>query len=421
MASIRPTARRRKDTIDRTIRFWPVFALFPIIVVGQVKATGFVSLGGVDTTVLSVVLLLAITIVTLLRHPRYPVRQMLPYFIFALVVLVGVSMSDPGDYQSQKARDFFLLSGVIVCCIPVLLRDVRDLRGLIAVWFSGGFLVASLVLILGGAADLYGRAGIGEATLGPAYLSAAALVVGGAAVGEKLLPLTVALPGMAVSGIALVTIGSRGPIVGAAVGLVAWILLRGVLRARSLMVLMVVVAVAWAGVRQASEVALSRLTIEDSAREGLWATARMIFIDHPFLGVGWGDYSTVSGLKYPHNLFLEAAAELGVLGLVCILALLVIACARVWRSRSAPEVRVLASVAIVMLVGQQFSSDLTNRLFWAAIIPCLLLPVRGGSPEAASPTNVRRSRGRPAARPRVAVAPRLVDPQPARRQSKSRT
>lgn len=405
-------------TPARAFGFGPVFALLPIIVVGTVKATGFVSIGGVDTTVLSVVFLLAASIVTFVRHPRYPVAQMLPFFLFSLVVLVGVARSDPGDYQGLKARDFFLLTAVVVVCIPVLLRDVRDLRGLVAVWFVGGTLIAALVLVVGAGEDLYGRAGIGEATLGPAYLSAAALVAGGAALGEKVLPFAVALPGMVVCGVALVTIGSRGPMVGAVVGLAAWMLLRGVLRARSLMVLLVVSVVAVLGVRQASEAAVSRFVLGDPARQDLWAIARMTFLESPLLGLGWGDFSTVSWAEYPHNLFLETASELGLVGVLCVLALLAVVGVRVGQSRSAPEARVVAAVAVVMLMGQQFSADLTNRVFWIAIIPCLLLPLPGGNPEASSSTEARPPRSRRAVRPLQRVDRQAVYSQPTGTQAK---
>lgn len=361
-----------------TIR--PIFALLPILVVAQVKAAGFVSIAGVDTTLLSLALLVGISAVKFLRDPWYPARKMLPYLLVSVVVVLGMARSDPGEYQSSKAQEF-LVTSVVVACIPVLLRDVRDLRGLLGVWFWGGTLVAALVLIVGGSEGLWGRAGIGEATLGPAYLSAAVLVVGSAGLGERILPFAVAIPGIVLGGVALVTIGSRGPIVGAACGILTWVLLRGlgVLGRRTIMALMAVGVAALVGLSRASDTALSRFSFEDSARAELWATARNAFLDSPIIGLGWGDFSTVSVLawtqKYPHNIFLEVAAELGVLGVLSLMALLVIASLRVWKNRS-PEVRVLAAVAAVMLVGQQFSTDLTNRMFWIALVPCLLLPVR---------------------------------------------
>ena len=408
-----PRRRERGDAGERDSEFklWPVLSLLPIIVVGTVKATGLVSIGGMDTTLLSVALLFAATTINFLRYPHYPVRHMFAFILFSLVVLLGVGRSDPGLYQTLKARDF-ILTAVVVLCIPVLLRDVRDLRGLIAAWFFGGTLVACLVLVVGGGEDLYGRAGIGEATLGPAYLSAAGLVVGGAALGERLLPFIVALPGLAACGVALVTIGSRGPMVAAAVGLAFWIVLRGVLRGRSLAVLLVVSGVALVGVQQASEAALSRIVFEDPSRQELWAIARTAFLEVPFLGLGWGDYSTVSWAEYPHNLFWETASELGLLGLLSVLALLTVASVKISRSRSIREARVVSAVAIVMLLGQQFSADLTNRVFWIAVIPCLLLPLEIGKPDATSSRNAGPPQGHQALARLERDAQQAVEPLP---------
>lgn len=389
---------------ERALRLWPVAALLLVIVAGRVKSAGLSSLGGVDLTVLGMLILLAVATVTILRRPRYPLGKLLPFIIFALVVLVGVARSDPGDYQALKVRDF-LLTSVVVLCIPVLLRDTRDLRGLIATWLVAGMLAATLVLVVGGSEELYGRAGIGQDTLGAAYLSAAALVVGAASLGERLLPLWIALPGTAAGGVALIMVGSRGPMVGAVVALACWMLLRGALRGRSLVVLLVVSVVALVGVRQASGVAIARLAGfgEDPVREQLWAAAGTAFFEAPFLGLGWGDFSTFYGFDvYPHNLFLETAAELGILGLSALLLLLVVAFVRVLQSRSAPEVRVLAALAVLMLVGQQFSGDLTERVFWIALIPCLLLPLRGDSKrEDASSGDVARRPTRHVTRPVV--------------------
>lgn len=404
---VRPSARSRRtprSTPDRPIKLWPSLALLPIIVVGTVKATGFDSLGGVDTTILSVVLVLMASVTTFLRHPRYPVQQMLPFLLFAMVVLLGIALSEPGEYQSLKSRDFFFLTGVVVWCIPVILRDVRDLRGLFVAWFVGGAFVAALVPIVGGAKDLYGRAGIGEATLGPAYLAAVAVVVGGAALGEKLLPPVLVLPGVAVSGVVLFMIGSRGPLIGATLGFLTWILLRGVLNPRSLAVLGLMAGVVLIGLREASEAALSHLVLEDPAREELWATAGRAFLENPVFGLGWGGYAAVNWIdEYPHNLFMETAAELGMVGLICLLVLLAMAARGVWRTRSAPEARIVAAVAVVMFMGQQFSSDLTYRVFWIALIPCLLLPAIEWRQDTRPTTESTARSGRSATRPQGAA------------------
>lgn len=337
------------------------------------KPAGIVTVLGIDTTVASVAILLLATAVTFVRRPGYPLKEMLPFLLFAVVVLLGVAYSDPGEYQAMKMRDFFLLTGVIVACIPVLLRDVQDLRGLFFTWVLAGSIAAVTVLLVGGSDGLYGRAGIGESTLGPAYLAAAGLVAGAVGWGERLLHRLAAIPAIGITGIAVVTIGSRGPLLSAFAGLAAWALLSGALRGRTILAGLALCGAVLLGIRMAPEEALSRLFIyRDLAREDLWAIARAAFLDSPILGIGWGDYSTISFGNYPHNALLEVGVELGLVGLLAFITLLTAATLRTWRRRDVSEARVLAAVAVTMVLGQQFSSDLTNRVFWIALVPTLL-------------------------------------------------
>ncbi len=113
-------------------------------------------------------------------------------------------------------------------------------------------------------------------------------------------------------------------------------------------------------------------SFEDIARQDLRSSAWLASSDHPILGLGWGDFTTVAAARYPHNAPLEVAAELGLVGLIAFIALLFGAALRTWRSRTTGEVRVLGAVAVAALVGQQFGSDLSNRFFWIAVIPTLL-------------------------------------------------
>ena len=71
-------SRHGEEADRRTVRLWPIFALLPVLIVGQIKATGFTSLVGIDTTVLSVAFLLGATAVAFLRSPGYPARRCFP-------------------------------------------------------------------------------------------------------------------------------------------------------------------------------------------------------------------------------------------------------------------------------------------------------------------------------------------------------
>jgi O-antigen ligase len=341
------------------------------------KPAGIVTVLGVDTTVLAVGILLIAASREFLRHPHFPLREMIPFLAFASVVLVGTMMSNLGDYQVLKTRDFFFITSVIVVCIPVLIRGVGDLRGLVFMWLLVGSAAAGTVLLAGGSDTLLGRAGIGEATLGPAYLAAAGLVAGVASLGERIIHWLATVPVIGLTGLAVVSIGSRGPLLGAIVGVAAWMLMgtERVRLRRTLLAGLALVAAFLFGVLAASDASLNHLFLyEDPARQRLWAIARLAFLEHPVLGLGWGDYTTVASFSnpYPHNAVLEVAAELGLVGIVAFISLLFAGARRTWRRRTTGEVRVLGAVAVVALIGQQFSSDLTNRFFWIALIPTLL-------------------------------------------------
>jgi putative inorganic carbon (HCO3(-)) transporter len=115
-----------------------------------------------------------------------------------------------------------------------------------------------------------------------------------------------------------------------------------------------------------------------------------IFLDNPIVGVGPGayfreysrDYANRLGLRYlrserrGHSLYLEMAADLGIVGLGAFLAMvgttmaLVYRCARYWRRRD-PERAMLASSVFFALVAYLASSAFLHlsyqRFFWALL------------------------------------------------------
>ncbi len=73
--------------------------------------------------------------------------------------------------------------------------------------------------------------------------------------------------------------------------------------------------------------------IDDGSRTLMWAAAVSLFIDHPFLGVGYGNYrflyadfafipGAVPGLLDAHNIYLQLLAETGVVGFLSFLVLM---------------------------------------------------------------------------------------------------
>jgi putative inorganic carbon (HCO3(-)) transporter len=100
------------------------------------------------------------------------------------------------------------------------------------------------------------------------------------------------------------------------------------------------------GLLQGTRVSQSEGVLRSRLTEMLAAWS--VFVDHPFLGVGPGQYEPVYSIQYmsnpdiafkeigrsrrAHNLYFELAAETGILGLACFLAMVGTVQARLWRA-----------------------------------------------------------------------------------------
>ena len=110
----------------------------------------------------------------------------------------------------------------------------------------------------------------------------------------------------------------------------------------------------------------------------IWQVGLDTFLRHPVFGIGAGGYFTsVRGgeIIYPHNLFLEAGAELGIVGLGLILLLITIPLIR-WRKCSGMRLsshhRLLFNLALwvysYFFIEVMKSGDFnSNRTFWMSI------------------------------------------------------
>jgi putative inorganic carbon (HCO3(-)) transporter len=131
-----------------------------------------------------------------------------------------------------------------------------------------------------------------------------------------------------------------------------------------------------------------------------------VFLDHPMLGVGPGefaeDYSTVYGNRIglveqrksyrAHNLYLETLAETGAIGLVCLLSVLFVIMRGLWKIRSLlkpsrPDIANAAGAFFLSLSAYLISAIFAHlsyqRYFWilVALSSAALRVIRSHSPE----------------------------------------
>ena len=132
------------------------------------------------------------------------------------------------------------------------------------------------------------------------------------------------------------------------------------------------------------EVALQALLLRDPqalqlfARTTIWQAGWQSFQAHPLLGLGAGGYLLPMArftVRYPHNLFLEAGAELGIVGLLLVLPLILLPLIR-WRQCSKLQLHgrsrllfdAVLAVSMFFFVGVLKSGDFnSNRTFWMSL------------------------------------------------------
>jgi O-antigen ligase len=171
---------------------------------------------------------------------------------------------------------------------------------------------------------------------------------------------------------------SRGGLVALAVAIVSGTIVGGRIRRYFALLAMAVLAVGGAYVAAvASQQALDRLTSPGSGtgRLDLWSIATQMVADHPYLGVGAGNFEIVApqyasrtlNLPYvhlvvdrphvAHNTYLGVLAELGIVGLVAFgvvvmtILLLTRRATRLFARISSPELELVSRGVLVSLLG----------------------------------------------------------------------
>lgn len=197
--------------------------------------------------------------------------------------------------------------------------------------------------------------------------------------------------GLGAAGAALLTVlsGSRGALVALCAGLLALAFARRHHPLRTLLVgtgAVLATALLLHGTsvgraaRSSFEERVLRLTLEDehdAGRREIYRDALELGMRSPIRGEGLGAFETASTFSYPHNLFLEAFCEGGLVALGLLLAFLgpaILAFAR----RPPPDPRSLAGY-VTLLVAAQFSGDFFDSR--GVFVFALLLPMSPRPPK----------------------------------------
>jgi O-antigen ligase len=322
--------------ITSLLAAYPEVNLAIFLYIGMVKGDPQISsLVPVDLTAVLAALLLLSCVFRYLRPCRLVPLPSAFGFYLPLIGLMVASLFYTPDLAAgvQKASRFLLLNGLAIIAPFILLDSPRRMRRFL--YTVAGFGVLLAVVALDGMRG-HARLTIGGGDplqLGTAVAEALAvfwsLLLPEASRARKLLfyPATVALT------ITLLSTGSRGPAIGV-VGCIALaiFLYRRLLKDVAVLTALTgAVAVLFVHIPADAFAYLATLTNENagqllSFRADLMALAWRLIREHPLLGVGIGGYSFYSPdpnlYDWPHNIFLELGAELGVFATAFFTALL---------------------------------------------------------------------------------------------------
>lgn len=363
-------------------------------------------------------MLLGVT-VTMVRRDRVhpPLRLALDFsavgvFALGLLMLLRLPASADYAYGLNKVELY-----AIVCAVPYLVGLVvgytrRDMQLFFRVYVAMSVVAAlynSYLLASGSAnrqfSDRYSLdasidvIGLGR-TMGEVSLVLLFMIVRAETARTRVL-LALALAPVAVT---FISSGSRGPVIGMVVALPSVLLWRAASPAVAKRLALAIVAVGALAVvavvafvpPEATQRSLSifQTTNEtgDTSRYALWSEAITAFsssLTHTLIGIGTGGYAAIStnDLLYPHNIVLEVASELGVVGLLALAAFVFSVIVRLLRvlasgGESAGWSGLLLTLFVFALVNAQFSGDVpynSGLFLWGGLASGLVAATRAGS------------------------------------------
>ena len=390
-------------------------ALLPFVWVGPTAASAVIFIAWLGTLRSG-----AAARAQVLRTHAWLLAAMALYVVWATLSLLWAADS------GRAAADLYVwyVAGLVLAIVMTTIVTPGHVRLIMAAVVIGGVLSVTAGLAtasltptqsaLSSAAEVQGRLAGGSAD--PNYLAAGlvpAIVLAAALMGSTRNPLLRfgLLISMAVMGIGLAETQSRGGLLAGLVAVVGSLIVFKRHRGRVMMAVAVVVAMA-AVFFATTPGAWQRVTSLDgggNGRSDLWTVAWRIAGDHPITGVGLDNFVfqekhfvqrpgqltsvdlIVEKPHVVHSVYLQALAELGIVGLI-LLVTVMLGCVgathraiRRFDARGQPELATLARALLIaqlaILVAEVFLSDGDDQRFWLlfALGPVLAsLALRGG-------------------------------------------
>lgn len=358
-------------------RAWPYAGAVPYaraaLLVLLLTGSTLPAVAGVRVTLVAVVVAVPVVAYSLWRRPTAAAFAVPLFAVLAAPSLYLPPEDGYGEVKLLQFATFTLLSALAAAMV----EDGGHVRALAWAWIAVAMVLAVATVVawlkgwdVAGRPLAFGEAGSNTIWVGRVLATGAVFAAWLADRRPWVLVVMHALLG------ALYLTGSRAPMLGVAVALVALQAtgragLRGVVTVAGVGVLGVT-AVAW--LAPTSRLGTLVLTPSRDASSGMraamWEQSVDLIRAHPWgVGVGgWEPPTTLRTYRYPHSLFLEVTTESGVLAGAILVGVLVWVCVRLARrARHHGPSRVVLAVLLAETVAVTSSGDLNARTFFALL------------------------------------------------------
>lgn len=337
----------------------------------------FPVVGGINLVLPAALLAVLLIVWEVIRTlPRLQPGLVFVLALFVILAAKGFLMAPTTLYGNEKLSR--LVTQTLLCAVAAtLIRDPDDVRRFAQVW-----LVAATLLALGTITKVTdaGQRATGFGDSNPIWLSRAigvGVLILTWQVWNKQRRAVLALPLALLLGYGMWATGSRGPLAGTVIGLVAIAASGEAVRGKRLVGLVGLGLTGVMAVSYLPDAGSSRIVglvadpagdVSAAARVEMWTNTIHLIAHHPG-GVGFGNWASFASpgvYLWPHDIWLEVTSEAGWLAGFALLVSLVVVTVRLARlARRDATTSLVLGMLVAESVAVSVSGDLNARTFFA--------------------------------------------------------
>lgn len=350
----------------------------PVLLVALILGNLFPQVPGVSTVVVAGLIAAVLVAYDVLRY--LPSIHPLVYFVipvFAVLASSAIFIHPSTAYGHEKFLKLITVT-LVTAAAAGLLRDRTSVVTFARTWLIAGVILATFV---GVTVTGTGRAGgFGHSPVWLARAIVSAVLIALWLWWTKTDKWWLLAPAIVISLLGVVATGSRGPLLGLIIGCIPLAVVGKRLRWARVSVLGGLLAAIGAALLFLPMFGANRVSASDDLRQLFWRITKSTIGQHP-LGVGFGNWAQATDAPrsylYPHNIFLEVTAELGIpVGIFLIVVTLGVLMMLLLRASAEPVALLVLTMLTAETVAVSVSGDINARTFFFLLTLGFLIVTR---------------------------------------------